>query len=72
MVAISEICLYLSYYFWTSYIRLASESKTLVRQLVLLPVKNLVYSDSKSKRHAGDDDFEEDCQSSFFEFPLTT
>ena len=63
MAALTEICLYLSYDFWTSYIRFASESKTLVRQLVLLPFKNLVYSESES--NAGDDDSEEDCQSSF-------
>ena len=66
MAAISEICLYLSYYFWTSYIRLASESKTLVRQLVLLSLKNIVYSESESD--AGDDDSEEDCQRSFLSF----
>ena len=41
MAAISEICLYLSYYFWTSYKRFASERKTLMGQLVLLPVMNL-------------------------------
>ena len=68
MAAISEICLYLSYYLWTSYIRFASASKTLVRQLVLLSVKNIVYSDSESESDAGDDDSEEDCQSSFLSF----